>query len=595
MVAYKVEAFGGMAPAIDDRLLSPNAASHAVNAWLDVGNLSGFYALKEIQLAPINIGKVYRIPNNYDRSDDFAESKYMFFENPDTDVIRGATFGDTHDRYYWASTTSPPQYNTRARILADDPPWILGIPTPTTPPTVDVTGGTGTTLTRAYVVTFVSEYGEEGAPSPAGLGTGAVDGAWDISDIPVPVAGDMGVDRNITHKRLYRTITSSSGVATFFLVTELLSTVTDYNDILLDTAIVGNKQLDTTFYTPPPADLEGFCMGANGMLAGWRGNEVWFSEPYRPHAWPVIYVLTVEYPIVGIASIFQTFFIMTRGYPVTITGASPINLIPTRVTVFEPCTSRGGIVVFPEGVYYPSGNGLMLLQLGAAANITKGLITKERWQSYVRGAEFRAGRLGNVYYGYGTVQFGVFQEDAFQVDAFQQQDFHGANNGIFINPTDMRLALTLLTTDTPVNNVQNDAWTSELFILKENKVFWIDLTDPNQIILPALWKSKSFPCDWPRSYGAAKIYFTLPSNTPAQNPVRNTDQDPDRVLETGEYALIKWYGNDRLLAIHELRKSGELLRLPAETKYDTFSFEVESIVDVHSVHWASTAKELRNV
>jgi hypothetical protein len=598
LTAIKVEMFGGMAPAVNDRYLPVNNASYAVNSWLDLGTLTGFYQLQEIATMPIpQVGKVYRIPLDYDASYITADSVYMYFENPDTDIIRGAVFGDTYDRYYWASSSTPPKYATHDMIIAGlgaGNAWLLGIPTPSHAPTLVVTGGTGTTtFSRAYVVTYVSEYGEEGAPSPPVNGTGLLGATWTLSNLPVPDPDDMGVNRNILTKRIYRTITGSTGVATFFMVVELPATDTDFIDNIADEDITGNKQLESTLWTPPPADLEGFCMGPNGIIGSWRDNELWFSEPYRPHAWPATYVLTVEYPVVGMASIGNMFFVMTRGYPVVVSGSVPSQLQPVRVTMFEPCTSRGGIVTFPEGVYYPSGNGLILLSPGGSANATKTFITKERWQTYVQGARFRAGRLGSVYYGYGTVQFGVFQQDAFDNDAFAMEDYSGAMNGIYIDATNQRISLILLRSDTPINNVQNDAWSSELVVLKGNKVYWQNLSDVNQPITPAQWTSKEFQMPYKQSLGAAMIFFDIPFSTPLQNPVRDTDQN--QILKSDQYGIVRWYGDNRLLAVHEIRKDAELLRLPSETKYDVFRFEVETRVDISAVHVASAPKELRGL
>jgi hypothetical protein len=158
----------------------------------------------------------------------------MYFQNPDTTVVRGSVFGDTFDRYYWASTSTVPKYSTKERIFDLGPtstPFILGIPTPPTPPTLTVTGGTSITISRAYIVTFLSAYDEEGPPSPAALGTGFIDATWALTAIPVPTLADRGTDRNITRKRIYRTITGTTGVATFFLVDEIDATVTSYTDI----------------------------------------------------------------------------------------------------------------------------------------------------------------------------------------------------------------------------------------------------------------------------------------------------------------------------------------------------------------------------
>jgi hypothetical protein len=69
------------------------------------------------------------------------------FTNADTDVVRAPVFGDVHDRYYYASTSFPPRYNTRARIEAaskgepGNQAWLLGINPPTVAPTLEVEGG----------------------------------------------------------------------------------------------------------------------------------------------------------------------------------------------------------------------------------------------------------------------------------------------------------------------------------------------------------------------------------------------------------------------------------------------------------------------
>jgi len=600
MVALKVELFGGMAPALEDRYLPVPQASYTVNAWLNSGVLNGFYQPKLlVEATSMNkVGKVYRIPKDYSNSDNImGESTFMFFENPDTDIIRGSVFGDVHDRYYWASTSGPPSYNTKERIIAGDPAWLLGIPIPVTAPTLTITLGASSTLvSTSYVVTYVTEYGEESAPSPPVSGNGKIDATWTLTNIPVPPVNDMGLYRNITKKRIYRAVTGSTGVASFFQIAELPATQTSYVDTSLNsTDITGNHILESEFWTPPPTDLAGFCMGPNGVIVGWRESEVWFSEPFRPHAWSSLAVLTVEYPVVGLASIGQSIFVMTRGYPVVIQGANPLAMLPTRVAMFEPCTSRGSIVTFQEGVYYSSGNGLILLQSGVASNISQAFISKEAWKEHVQSGRFRAGKLGtSTYYGFGTVQFGVFQTDTFQTDAFQQEDFLGEAHGVYIEPRNQRISLVLLESAEPVNNVQHDAWSSELLVLKGNKVYWLDLADTTQVTEPAVWHSKDFQAQYKDNYSAAKIYFDLLPNTPTQNPVRNTSQDQEE-LAPDQYALIKWYGDERLLAVHEVRTSGELLRLPSTTKYDFFKFEVETRVDISSIHFGSSPKDLRGV
>ena len=58
----------------------------------------------------------------------------------------------------------------------------LGIPTPAVAPSVGHSGGVGAAVSRYYVYTFVSDWNEEGSPSPvSGFVTGKVDGTWAIT------------------------------------------------------------------------------------------------------------------------------------------------------------------------------------------------------------------------------------------------------------------------------------------------------------------------------------------------------------------------------------------------------------------------------
>ena len=65
MVAFKLSSFGGMVPAVDDRLLPDNAATLAKNAWLYNGTLSGFKPARFIRnLVSSTAKRVFRIPND---------------------------------------------------------------------------------------------------------------------------------------------------------------------------------------------------------------------------------------------------------------------------------------------------------------------------------------------------------------------------------------------------------------------------------------------------------------------------------------------------------------------------------------------------
>jgi len=590
MVAAKITTFGGMIPAVDETLLPDTAASVAQNCWLYSGKVIGLPQPKKVRDNTVpGVGRVFRIPNQYSNAGYLFDSLWLEFLDPYTDVVRAPVFGDTHDRYYWVSSALSPRYNTRARIENGDPPLLLGVPSPPDPPAVVPSGGASSiTVSRAYVYTWVTEYGEESAPSPPALEEGKQDDVWALT-IPAPAPG-VTSGRNITKTRIYRTVTSTAGVATYFFVAEIDLATLVYNDSADDAVVTGNEQLSTFEWTPPPEDLQGWVLMPNGILAAWRDNELWFSEPYRPHAWPVSYVQTVEYPVVGLGVTNQTLVVPTLGTPVTASGSTPTAITTSKINAFEPCTSRGSIMSAPEGVYFASPNGLMLVGPGTIQNITRSLITRDKWQQYTGSARFRSARLGTAYYGFGSVVPGVFQEGTFEPSAFANEDYTGAHNGVLIDPMNQTVAFTLLHSEDPMFGIQNDAWSGEVFLLRNDEVQWIDQRDDESPVEVALWRSKSFNTPMGKNFGAIKVDFTVPPATPAQNPVRNVAED--QTLAEDQYGVIRFYADDRLVMTRELRRSGELFRGPSGFKAEYWQFEIEARVKITSVHFATTSKEL---
>lgn len=592
MGAINTTVFGGMVPAVDTRLLPDTAAAEAENAWLYSGKLIGLPEYKTLHTGASATNYAYRIPKAYSNSAYMYDSTWLEFENPDTTIVRSPVHDDAHDRHYWVSSTEDPKYNTLDRILNGDGAWMLGVPTPGSVSVAPAGGTSSTTVSRAYAVTWVSAYGEEGAPATTDAVTGKQDDTWTVT-LPTPAAGDLGVARNLTTARIYRTITSSAGVATYFFVAEVDIEDGTYDDTATDAEVSANDQLESAAWTPPPADLQGFLLMPNGIMASWRDNELWFSEAYRPHAWPAAYVLTTEYPIVGLGIVNQTLVVCTLGYPVTAYGSNPAYITTSSLTTHEPCISRGSIVSSPEGVYYASPNGLVLVVPGRAENITRDLVTRDTWDSLTAGAPLRAARLGTGYFAFGTVQPGVFNEDSFDEDSFAQEDFAGAYVGLLIDPHNRQVAMSLLSSDTPVSSVSPDPWSGDVLIVRGGEVEWLDMRDDTPTYEPARWRSKVYQTQDKANFGAMRVYFEVPDNTPTQNPVRNTNTE--QTLAADQYGLVRLWADDRLVMTRELRTSGELWKLPAGFKADYWQFEVEARVKVLSVQVASSTKELGRV
>jgi hypothetical protein len=426
---------------------------------------------------------------------------------------------------------------------------------------------------RAYLYTWVTGYGEEGPPSPATVLNGLQGDKWDIR-LTAPTYEDTNL-RNLTKVRIYRSITSSLGQATYFRVAELDIGVTTYQDTNTDETVSSNNQLQSTFWDAPPETLRGIISMPNGMIAGFDDNEIWFSEPYRPHAWPALYTLSVDFKIVGLGVMGQTLIVCTESLTYACTGINPGSMTLAVIGSNQPCLSRGGIVSTRNGVLYPSPNGVVLATPAGLAVITESLLTRDKWDDLLNLPKLHAALLGGAYYAFGTVSTGVFQENAFQMTAFERSNTTGSKTGALIDPSDSRTAYVTLTAEEPTRSVFNDPWTGEVLTVRSNKVYHHDVSTGTRS--PYLWRSKIFQVPFRNNLEAMKVFFDVPDGV------------------TGNYGQMRLYANDTLVWERELLTSGVMMRLPSGFKSDFWQVEIEGQVILWSVQMATSARELAGV
>lgn len=485
--------------------------------------------------------------------------------------------------------------NAGIRVTISDTGSIsIGVPSQPTPATsTDPYQGKGVLETRAYVYTWVSAYGEEGPPSPATVYTGWSEDPWKVT-VTAPGAPET-TDRNLSKVRIYRTVTAAGGATTYFFVTEMDLAQTAYTDALTDDVVASNAILESTFWEAPPTDLLGMIAMPNGMIAGFRGNEVWFCEPYRPHAWPSPYTLAVDFPIVGLGVIGQTLIVCTTGSPYAISGMNPATMAVSKIATIEPCLSRGSIVSTPTGVAYASPNGIALAVPGRVDIVTRNLITKDHWldsTDYLNVPALRATTLNGAYYCWGSVTAGCFEATAFDQTKFQNDDFTGSYQGAFIDISNPRISYTKLYNADPTYNCFGDPWTGEVMIIRGGKLFWLDLSKsrPHESYV---WRSKQFEMPNKRNLEAMRVWFSLFNDAPELNPVRNTAQP--QTLAPDQYGLVRVYADDRLVVTREVRENGEFMRIPSGFKAQIWQVEFEGRVKLSEIEMATAAKELMNV
>ncbi|MDF1551931.1 MAG: hypothetical protein P1P84_02660 [Deferrisomatales bacterium] len=314
-------------------------------------------------------------------------------------VARGPIPNDWYQRLYYTGNGKPKVLNEA--IAATGTPvyplcFDVGVPSPTQAVTLSVTGTATdsdptTAITRAAVMTFVNEYGEEGPPSPVSNEVTAYPGqTFHVADMDQDfVAGDNTYVPMDT-KRLYFTNTGSSGTEYQFV--EVVPEGTDTTDVTY--AFTGyGAVLGTDGWVPPPDNMIGIIALPNGSLAGFvkneqfegTGNTVCISVPYQPHAWPVAYQFSVAERIVALAPLGNSLLVLTDGVPTIATGADPSALSIDRLEVGYACTSRRGVVDLNGTIIYPCALGLGSVSLGGSKLVTEKLFTEREWASYLPG------------------------------------------------------------------------------------------------------------------------------------------------------------------------------------------------------------------
>ena len=528
---------------------------------------------------------------------------------------------------------------------------------------------------RSYLYTWVSAYGEEGPPSPATLTNGWSNGTWTVG-LWTPPSDDLGVLRNLAVLRLYRTVTAVGGSTVFYWVADISLGSTDpdavalvadsplipatftqgvqstmptginppastYQDTNPDNIVALNVQMPSTNYFEPPDNLQGLVSLPNGMMAGWIGNAIWFCEPYLAHAWPPGYVLTTDFPIVGLGVTTGGLVVCTNARPYVINGVSPANLSMFKCSKPEPCNSRASILDGETEVVYMSPNGLIqVTPSGQVTNTTELWITRERWQALTPSQYARAIYLASCYFCFGTTSpLGVVPSDNSQAQGgfTIELDQDNASFTIWPQPGGHRLGFDVLTTPNGFNidNVLNDPWTGIGLLIQNQSIYYYDFTDQAPTMTPYTWASKIYHQNTKKSYEAMKVFFTQPAGPtgPAFNipvpfgftlPTGTTgftgpmgvtgsiqgptgpNQSPAsdiswNTLQANQLGIVKTFvdlygdGNMVLVDCREITSSGGLLRIVSGFKCEQWAWQIVGRIKISSAQIATTAKELANV
>jgi hypothetical protein len=461
MPALKLTGFSGETPRIVPRLLAATAAQVAIDARLDDGSLTPYLApalVTTLVGGPFNT--IYRF-----------EEEWLAFAGA-VHLARGPV---ADERLYYTGDGVP-----KLRVGANVFP--LAVPRPSAAPTATPSGvGSGDVVTRAYAYTFVTGFGEETEPSPVSNEinwqpgqTVTLSGIQNAPGVPA---------RNITKQRFYRTQSGTVGTDFYFIAERNVS-----NANFVDTLPVDEfaEPLPSRHWNAPPDGLTGLIALPNGMMAAFVGRDLYFSEPYRPHAWPEIYVLTTDVPIVALAAMGTTVWVLTEGDPYRVEGSAPDTMVMVKVEAKLPCINARGVVDLGHAVAWPSHQGLAVARSdGAVGLASKNLFAPRDWL-LLNPQIMRAGQIEGRWIG----SFTAANEAGQDISGSLIIDLYGESFLIR-------------------SSIKARAWfyeleTSELFFLDDNNAIH-QFDAPSSEPLPLSWRSKEFVMSRPDNLGVILI------------------------------------------------------------------------------------------
>ena len=158
-------------------------------------------------------------------------------------------------------------------------------------------------------------------------------------------------------------------------------------------------------------------------------------------------------------------------------------------------------------------------------------------------------------------------------------------SAFFLDPTDLKVALTEMTDFENIVAINTDFWSGEVFPLKAGMVQRWD--PPTNDLMPVLWRSKEFQFQYQENFGCYAIYW---------DDARYSNYNYGiSIMPTTEKVRFKVYADRRVVYDQIVPKNGRPIRLPSGFKGDIWQFEIKARAPVYTMHVASTMKELKGV
>ncbi len=391
-------------------------------------------------------------------------------------------------------------------------------------------------------------------------------------------------------KVIYRTVGTGTD---YKRVAEIAVATTSYSDILASTAL--GEGISTVDSFAPPKNMHSLVTLANGALAGLAGNQICFSEQYKPYSWPIANRYAFSGIGVATSPVNNSVIILTDTYPLiataTVPEAASVSKIPGDT--LAPCVSKRSVVDGGNGCLFASHDGLYLASPSGVRNITEQLYRYDEWQALTP-ASFIGSYFDRRYYAMHDGLAGALGKIVMLdlIDPDSVVNFDERVDGLYPNPLD-----------------------GKLYAIKGNKLYQWDGDGANRYL--AFWYSKEYQFGSAINFTCAQVHAQfgdiVPVNTTvlAANIALMSTGYVGGEIASAEFGVYEVAGSgllpvpvatagsvqftllrDGLPVFSKQLSSKNPFKLPGGFKSEIYSYQISSTVPVHSVSIAQSKKEL---
>ena len=524
MSGIKIQQFGGIAPRYTPRALNNNLAQKASNCRVDRGGIESLNTIGYDASPGGNKKSLYKYRDTW------------LYSSRRRHYVKSPLPNDSYDRLYYSETPEEGDSGIKPIVRSLSQEFDLGIPQALPclyVPENSTLGDVSDPLLledRAYIVTYVDAWGQEGPPSDPiyvfdiGVHTDVLPVSIALV-LPALPSGNYNMGDGARIK-VYRTL-SGSGATEFQFVGENVKVGGSFNQFLFDEIQNGylGEVLESAEWIGPPNDdtslypngpLINLISAGNGVMTGYTGNMIAFSEPYKAHAWPVRYRYSIEYEIRGLVSLPGGILILTEAKPYMAVGNDPSAIAIIPVDTAQACVSSDSIVDMGDYAMYASQDGLCIADGRDVRVISRPLVDEQGWRANYNPETIRAWLWEGIYvafYGSYTLGTGFAFDPRGQNPAMIDLDGMKVTAGWYENDQD---TLHLIWQD-------GAAWKHGGF-------------DQGDSLLPMIWWSKEFydvrreAHTWFRPLGNfTSLSYTIYTNDKVLTTGITTDNKPIRL------------------------------------------------------------------